>query len=523
MSMQAKKELVHRMRWQYAEADRKGKTEIIDAVVAATGYHRKYAVAALLKSPRRLQPVRKPLRIYDEELRDVLVMIWNAANQICSKRLAPFLPEFVQTLERFGRLNVSAEVKAKLLTVSPATIDRLLREERAKHPRGRATTRPGNLLKQQIKIRTFAEWNDAGPGFFEADLVAHCGDHVDGSFLNTLVLIDIATCWIEFAPLLRKSDVDVTAALNAMRAVLPITLLGLDTDNGSEFINYELFQYCEREKITFTRSRPYKKNDQAHVEQKNGSVVRRSVGYDRFEGAEAWNCLMNLYRVLRLYVNFFQPSCKLLSKVRIGSRVRKKYDKARTPYQRVLDSEQVSPDSKRKLAELYNTLDPVALFDQVGKLQQQLLAAATDYIPPTEESVVQASLQGGDPPQEHAVAELHVLQPIPQSRRAYRKRASHTWRTRRDPLEGVSTFARKLFDDNHCITGADLLTRLEETFPNRFTGKELKTVQRRLAAWRREHVASKHEIQPGGTGYDTLACREMLSKSNPLAPSLVGV
>jgi hypothetical protein len=473
MSMQAKKELVHRMRWQYLEADRKGKTEIIDAVIAATGYHRKYVVAALRKSPKRLKAVRKPLKTYDEEIKTVLVTIWNAANQICSKRLAPFLPEFVEILERFGHLNISSEVKAKLFAVSPATIDRLLKEERKQHPRGRVTTRPGNLLKQQIKIRTFAEWNDVEPGFFEADLVAHCGDHVDGSFLNTLVLIDIATCWIECAPLLRKSDADVTAALNAIRAVLPITLLGLDTDNGCEFINYELFEYCEREKITFTRSRPYKKNDQAHVEQKNGSVVRRTVGYDRFEGVGAWNRLMNLYRVLRLYINFFQPSCKLVKKERIGSRVRKIYDKARTPYQRVLEAPQVSADSKRKLTDLYCVLDPIALFDQIGHLQTLLLEVATDYAPPEQAQAASVTTVEAQP-EHHHIAEPITLKPIRKEKRPYHRTVPRTGRTRKDPLDGVNDFARQLFEKDHCITGAELLKQLQQEYPDRFTGRELK-------------------------------------------------
>lgn len=522
MSMQAKKELVHRMRWQYLEADWKGKTEIINAVVAATDYHRKYAITALRKRPKRLQPLRKPARIYDEEVKAALVMIWKAANCICSKRLAPFLPEFIEILERFGHLSISSDVKAKLLAVSPATIDRLLSEERKKHPSGKATTRPGNLLKQQIKIRTFAEWNDVEPGFFEADLVAHCGDHVNGSFLNTLVLIDIATCWIECAPLLRKSDADVTAALNAIRAVLPITLLGLDTDNGCEFINYELFEYCEREQITFTRSRPYKKNDQAHVEQKNGSVVRRTVGYDRFEGVGAWNRLMNLYRVLRLYINFFQPSCKLVKKERIGSRVKKIYDSARTPYQRVLDAPQVKADSKRKLTELYETLDPVVLFEQIGHLQTLLLETATDYAPVEHPSVPNVEAQPEAQPEPHHISEPNPLKPVRTGKRAYNRTAPRTGRTRKDPLDGVNDFVRQLFDENHCITGAALLQRLQEEYPHRFTGRELKTVQRRLAIWRREHVASQTSITPSGTALDTAACRQILAQSNPLEPALIG-
>ncbi len=189
-----------------------------------------------------------------------------------------------------------AEVRDKLLNLSTATMDRLLKVERQKHGRGISTTKPSNLLKQRIKIRTFADWSETAPGFFEADLVAHCGDRAEGAFLNTLVTTDIPTGWTEFVPLLRKCDSDVIAGLNTIRSVLPVLMLGLDTDNGCEFINYELLKYCEEEKITFTRLRAYKKNDQAHVGQKNGAVIRRIVGYERFEGVDGVMKLLSLYR-----------------------------------------------------------------------------------------------------------------------------------------------------------------------------------------------------------------------------------
>lgn len=421
MSINAKKELLFRMRRQYDQVDKKGKTEIIDALIAATGYHRKYVTAILGKPEESIKlATRSPRKEYDADVQCALVSIWTAANQICSKRLAPFLPEFIETLERFGHLKLSSEVKSKLLKLSPATIDRLLKAERKKHQRGKTTTRPGNLLKQRIKIRTFAEWNETGPGFFECDLVAHCGERVDGAFLNTLVLTDISTCWTEFAPLARKSDVDVTAAIDAIRAVMPISILGVDTDNGSEFINEELFSYCGREKITFTRSRPYRKNDQAHVEQKNGNVIRRAVGYERFEGVESWTCLLNLYRVLRLYVNFFQPSSKLLEKTRIGSRVKKKYDKARTPYQRLLESGHLKKQREIKLREMFETLDPVLLLDQIGSLQDKLLASATNR--KYERTIV---LEPTEPPQHvQAPATLETVTSIPRMKRGGHHRSS---------------------------------------------------------------------------------------------------
>jgi len=514
MSLQAKQELIYRMRWQYAEADRKGKAEIIDGVIAATGYHRKYAIAALRKPVKRLRVIRIPKRVYGEDVRQALIHVWNAANQICSKRLAAFISEFLEVLERFGHLDIPSETRDKLVSMSPATIDRLLKSERSKHPHGMSTTRPGNLLKQRIKVRTFAEWNDAEPGFCEGDLVAHCGDHVDGSFLNTLVMTDINSCWTEFAPLLRKSGGDVIAAMTAIRSVLPITLLGVDTDNGSEFITEELFNYCEREKITFTRSRPYKKNDQCFVEQKNGNVIRRAVGYDRFEGIDAWNRLMDLYRVLRLYINFFQPSCKLLKKVRTGSKVRKQYDKAKTPYRRLLESEKVNADCKQKLSDIYYTLDPVALFEQIARLQTKLLAVASDGSEEAHADGTPAlpSLVVTHEP----AADLRTLKPVT-SRRAYRKRRAHAGRTRKDPLEGTYEYAQKLFEADLAITGSALLKKLQEEFPDKITGAELKTVQRRLAVWRRDKMKEHQSTMPRGSEYDAVACRETLLNANPLA------
>lgn len=200
--------------------------------------------------------------------------------------------DLLTALERFGHLSISMEVRNRLLTISTSTVDRLLETKRQENSKGICTTRPGSLLKKQIKIRTFADWDDVVPGFLEGDLVAHCGDQIGGAFLNTLVLTDIASTWTEFFPLLRKSEADVIAALKVAQQILPFSLIGLDTDNGSEFINYTLLNFCKTQKITFTRSRAYKKNDQAHVEEKNGSIVRRLIGYDRYEGLAAYNSLL---------------------------------------------------------------------------------------------------------------------------------------------------------------------------------------------------------------------------------------
>ena len=287
--------------------------------------------------PGSVGPSRPRRARYDERVKRPLVTLWTTANRICAKRLVLFLPELIEVMERNGRLSLPADVRGKLLTISSATADRLLASERSSR-HGLSTTRPGSLLKKQIKVRTFADWDDLQPGFLEADLVAHCGESAAGSFLHTLVLVDIATGWTECVALLRRSEADVIGALNSLRGRLPVPLLGLDTDNGSEFINYEMLSYCQREQITFTRSRVNRKNDRAFVEEKNGSIVRRLIGYDRYEGLGAWRALIQLYEILRLYVNFFQPSMKLIEKQRDGARVKKRYDRAQTPYQRVIAS-----------------------------------------------------------------------------------------------------------------------------------------------------------------------------------------
>ena len=253
-------------------------------------------------------------QIYDDQFRHVLIKIWNTANQVCSKRLVPFIPDLVVAMERHGHLRVSEELRRKLMTVSSATVDRILQPERSRQSLGLSQTKAGTLLKNKVQVRTFADWDNVIPGFFEVDLVAHCGDDPSGSFLNTLVMVDISTGWLECMPLMKKSAADVINGFTVARSLMPFPLLGLDTDGGSEFINYEVLDYCESNEITFTRSRAYKKNDQAFVEEKNGSVVRRLVGYDRFEGPKAWSALAKFYGLLRKYVNFYQLSVKLIKK-----------------------------------------------------------------------------------------------------------------------------------------------------------------------------------------------------------------
>jgi hypothetical protein len=376
MSAKSRDELLTAIRPQYLKSDVGSKKELLDGFVTATGYNRKYAVTLLSKGIQRTGYPKDRSKTYDKDVVEVLIVLWNTANRICAKRLIPFLPSLIISMERSGHLELSQEVKNKLLSISSATADRLLKQERRKTIKGKSTTRPGSLLKKHIPVRTFADWNNVRPGFFEADLVAHCGASTRGQFLNTLTMTDIATCWTELAALPNKSGTETLKAVIQIRHLLPFPMLGFDSDNGGEFINEEMVKWCEQSGITFTRSREYRKNDQAHVEEKNGSIVRRMIGYDRYEGEHSWKILHSLYRLLRLYTNFFQPCMKLISKERDGARVYKKYDQARTPYERVLNSDHISRHVKTKLTEKFECLDPLFLLRSIQKLQDQLSATA---------------------------------------------------------------------------------------------------------------------------------------------------
>jgi hypothetical protein len=268
---------------------------------------------------------------------------------------------------------LDASTEEQLCRMSPSTIDRLLRNYRkVGGRRGLTTTKPGSLLKNSIPIRTFADWQENKPGFLEIDLVAHCGDSTEGFYLNTLCAVDVASGWLECVPVWGKGQERVGGAVHKIRQRLPFSLLGLDSDNGSEFINQHLYNYCQREKITFTRSRSYKKNDSCHVEQKNGNVVRRLVGYDRYTSRAAYQCLERLYDGVRLYMNFFQPTMKLHSKTRQGARVHKVYETARTPYQRLLQSGVLSEAKRAEMAAIYHGLNPVTLLKQINSNLEQL-------------------------------------------------------------------------------------------------------------------------------------------------------
>ena len=390
--MKERKRIAEATAGRYRRERKREKTAILNEFVELTGFARSYA-ALVLRNHGRVVQVNPQLRVrgdvskklrrpgrrpdYDEPVVKVLIKVWRIMDYICGKRLAPVLAEMVERLQRRGELKCALEVSQKLSRMSAATIDRVLRPERKKYQlKGRAHTRPGTLLKHQIPLRTFSEWDEQRPGFLEIDLVGHDGGTIDSLHGFTLDAIDIATAWVSLAALKNKAQVWTFAGLQKIRAKLPFPLLGIDSDNGSEFINESFFRYCQDEKITFTRSRPYRKNDSCFVEQKNYSVVRRAVGYQRCDTDEQLRLLAALYQPLELYTNFFQPSMKLKSKERHGARVTKKYDRARTPYQRVLESSFIDEVTKEQLRQRYELLNPAQLKRQLERWQRKLLATA---------------------------------------------------------------------------------------------------------------------------------------------------
>jgi hypothetical protein len=362
------------IRERYMNGSKEEKGKILDEFTKVTGIHRKAAIRLLNQGSQPDKPKRRGRkRKYDAAAVASLKTIWEASDRLCSKRLKPFMPEIIGVLRQHGELRINASTETQLCKMSAATIDRQLQPYRKSGGRrGFTTTRPGNMLKKMIPIRTFTDWEENKPGFMEIDLVAHCGESADNFFLNTLCAVDVWSGWTECLPVWGKWQEKVRQAVHRMRERLPFPLLGIDSDNGSEFINMVLYKYCNEEKITFTRSRSYKKNDSCHVEQKNGNVVRRIIGYDRYTTKAAYECLDRLYYLVRLQFNFFQPTMKLVNKTRHGAKVYKVYETAQTPYQRLLRAGMLTDAKKVELAATYHGLNPVALLKQINANLEQL-------------------------------------------------------------------------------------------------------------------------------------------------------
>lgn len=476
----ARRELVRVLAGRYQSATKAQKARILDEFVAISGYHRKHAIRTLRAGAdlgERAPPPRRPA-VYDEAVRQALVVLWEASDRICGKRLRPLLPQLVSSLERHGHLQLDALVREKLLRAGASTIDRLLCPARAAGGAGGRRHRRAHAVRGAIPVRTFAEWGDPDPGFMEVDLVAHCGGAVSGSFAHTMTLTDIASGWTECVALPIRESSLVVSALERLRTAMPFRLRGIDTDNGSEFINEVVLRYSQEAGLEFTRSRPYRKNDQAWVEQKNGSVVRRLVGYGRLEGLVASEALARLYDSTRLFVNFFQPSFKLRSKERIGARVRKQYFAPETPCARLLASARIEEAAKEKLRAVLATLDPLRLLDEIRTVQRHIASLAAGlpaHLAPARDGDLERFLQSlGTAWRTGEVRPTHMARP----------KVARYWRTRKDPLVEVWPKVVAWLECEPDRTAQELLQRLRGPEAGDIGDRHLRTLQRRVRAWR---------------------------------------
>ncbi|MDX9716368.1 MAG: transposase family protein [Thauera sp.] len=484
--MATRRELVNALSARYRTGTLRERSAILDEFVAITGYHRKHAIRLLAKPASEPQK-RRPCARYGEEVRAALNVLWEVSDRVCSKRLKVMIPVLLPALIRHGRLDGSTALAVQLNAVSPATIDRLLAPMRLMAAKGRQRAAGhSSAIRRAVPIRTFGDWNDPAPGYVEVDFVAHCGPQLSGSFIQTLVLTDIATGWTECLPVLTRDGTLVIDAIAKARELFPFPLHGVDFDNDSVFMNERVVTWCREQGLEVTRARAYRKNDQAWVEQKNGAIVRRLVGYGRFEGLEALQTLSRLFRAARLHTNLLQPSFKLRSKTRIGARVVKQYHSPAPPAQRVLADGSVSMEVKATLRRLLAAADPVLLFDEIRAAQAELgrrmdrrgiEAGAGDAEPvPNDALSLNARNAGGEQRAIH--------------RRPYKRRKPLPRRPRMLDAFELQVFGWLMAEPG--ITAVEVLKRLEAVAPaGMFATKHLRTVQRALEVWRADVIRQR--------------------------------
>lgn len=353
------------MRKEYLEAGRQERRQILEAFCRATRYHPKHAAAVLSgRQQRRAQAVRAPRRRrYGKRFRDVLAVLWEASGYVCTERLQPWMPELLRLLERHNQMAVDDETRALILSASRGTVERNLHELRCDEVGKRMVqTKPGTLLRRQIPV-IVGQWKEQDePGYVEVDLVSHSGEHAVGTFLNTLSVVDVCTGWSERVPIMGKTQEAVEEAMGRIEFLLPFQLKGIHPDNGSEFINHLMMRWCRDHEVIFSRGRPYRKNDNPHVEQKNWTLVRRLVGYERFDRLEEQVWLEALYtELVRPFANCFQPVMKLAGKEHVDGHTRRRYDIPQTPLQRVIDAEAGDTHKVACLLDFYNSTSPLTL------------------------------------------------------------------------------------------------------------------------------------------------------------------
>lgn len=381
MKINDKKELLTVMGYRYHGGKKADKIKILNELCDIYGYNRKYLIQILNFRNRRKYIRKGPkLKYHRKEILAPLTAIWLATGQMCSRKLKAAMNEWLPFYDE-SKESINQTIKEQLLSLSHATIDRLLKPQKVKYKRhGLSGTRPGSLLKNQIPIKT-DHWDVTQPGFMEADTVAHCGNSISGSYAWSITMTDICTCWTEIRATWNKGSTGIVAQIKDIEALLPFAILGFDCDNGSEFLNHHLIRYFAENRVLpvqFTRSRPYRKNDNAHVEQKNWTHVRHLFGYDRFDNPILINLMNDLYKnEWSLYQNHFVPVMKLVNKTKINSKYRRKYDKPKTPYQRVLEIPEITEETKTKLREIHSKLNPFTLKKEIENKLREIFKYVT--------------------------------------------------------------------------------------------------------------------------------------------------
>src|SRR4030081_1332994 len=503
ISMGARREVVSAVMERYRSAKRAEKGRILDALCATTGWHRKHAVRALRRRatvvPGEVEAPQERKRRYGATIKDAMTALWEASDRVGGNRLKVMIPILLPALEQHGRLKLGLADRDRVLAISAATIDRLLVDVKIAASGGRRR-RPDfyPAIRGEVPIRTFNDWNSPLPGFCEVDMVAHGGTSVAGSFIQTLTMVDVATGWTECRALITRERRLVPQAMERAQNLFPWLIRGADFDNDSAFMNDVVVPWCRAQKIEVTRSRAYKKNDQAFVEQKNGAVVRRLVGYGRFDGGETTRVLERLYAASRLHTNFFQPCFKLKYKRREGAKVIKRYHVPATPYERALAHPKLSKAVNRRLREIYRTLDPVALLAEMRDAQAELgtrvgaragkLAAAASLPAPTMNAAAFAKRLGkGGHFGEQRIIHRRMHKP-------YKKRV-------RMPsiLDPHRADIERWLAAEPRLTALVILGRLAEHSPEKFGPPQHTIVQRLLRSLRRNAAEAIIPRMAGGT------------------------
>jgi len=371
MSQVSKREYLIELKKKYRQSRKKIKGQLLDDFCQFTGYNRKYALDLIHQPlPAKWKHPHSRTKTYDIEVIGALLGLWGAVNGICGERFHPFIPELLEKMIECREISVNHTVKEKLLRISLATVKRAISsKKRQSFLRIGGSTKPGSLLKSQISVR-YGRWDEVSPGWCETDTVAHCGGDVSGDFLYSLDVVDIHSGWSEQAAIWGKGERATTEQMESIRARLPFRLLGLDPDNGSEFINWQLHRYCQKNKINLTRSRPYHKNDNAHVEQKNYTAIRQLIGYERFDQKRQQAMLNDLYaNEWRMYLNFFQPTMKLKEKTKDATtgKTTKHYFESVTPYRRLMAHPKITLGQKQLLQSTYDSLNPMRLLTEIKR------------------------------------------------------------------------------------------------------------------------------------------------------------